>query len=93
MQQTFLFNNYSDRSISNTIGDVRIGVEAFVDSKTFLHTSHASKANASSPGKGKRNPWSPVEMPPNGFQTGSSILFSEENLSGVGQEEICIEKQ
>ena len=78
MQQTFLFNNYSDRSISNTIGDARIGVEAFVDSKTFLHTSHMSKANASSPGKGKRNPWSPVEMPPNGFQTktGSSFLFS-----------------
>eukprot|EP00979_Chaetoceros_neogracilis_P008664 scaffold1922_cov291-Chaetoceros_neogracile.AAC.7 len=78
MQQTFLFNNHSDRSISNTIGDVRIGVEAFVDSKTFLHTSHASKANASSPGRGKRNPWSPVEMPPNGFQTktGSSFLFS-----------------
>jgi hypothetical protein len=88
MQKTFLFNNHSDRSMSKTIGDAGIGVEAFVDSKTFLHTSHnMPKANTSSPGKGKRNPWSPVELPPNGIQPGSSFLYSEENVSGVGQED------
>ena len=67
MQKIFLFHNlnHSDSPAAGIgIGDKGIGVEAFVDSKTFLYPSPVSKGNgnsngkSSSPGKFKRNPWS-----------------------------------
>ena len=79
MQKTFLFNHRD----GPTSGDAGIGVEAFVDGTTFLHPSPTSKSN--------RNPWSPVEGPPHGLNSGSSTLFSDEQ--DVGPEEEVMDRE
>ena len=71
MQKTFLFHHKDD--LPNP-ADAGIGVEAFVDGNTFLHPTRKHKSPKSAK---KRNPWSPTDSPPRGFNPTSSYLFEE----------------
>ena len=71
MQKTFLFPHQN----SPTTMESGIGMEAFVDGSTFLRHSPSSKRGD----KIRRNPWSPVEGPPES-QEDSSKLQKEETL-------------
>jgi hypothetical protein len=75
MQKTFLFNANKD---DLTPRDAGIGVEAFVDGKTFLHPSPRSKGSPSRV-KLRKNPWSPVESIP-AVDEFSNLDESDDNI-------------
>jgi hypothetical protein len=60
MRKTYLFNHQS----SPTWGE-GVGVEAFVNGDTFLHSNPNMSENT--PDTDRRNPWSPVCGPPGGL--------------------------
>lgn len=85
MQKTFLFN--ADNSNELNPRDAGIGVEAFVDGKTFLHSSPRSKGSPSRV-KLRKNPWSPVEKIP--VDEFSSLENSDADIeiTHIGQESL-----